>query len=102
MVNKYGLPLMIMKDDKSIRSILNDAEKALSAKGLKRVILALFERHTDNVIEKWEFEVGSENTERNNNTEMGSKNITVIQAEIRAVLKQVLGKLLVKLIVLIE
>ncbi|XP_001604823.1 mitotic spindle assembly checkpoint protein MAD2A-like [Nasonia vitripennis] len=91
MVNKYGLPIMMMKDDSSVRHILQDAEKAMSSNGLKRVILALFEKYTDTVIEKWEFEIETDKSEKNNNNQMGSKNITLVQAEIRAVLKQVLG-----------
>ncbi|OXU20802.1 hypothetical protein TSAR_013790 [Trichomalopsis sarcophagae] len=91
MVNKYGLPLMVMEDNSSLKYILEDAEKAISAKGLKKVILAIFEKGTDSVIEKWEFEISTDRSEENNNNQMGSKNITLVQAEIRAVLKQVLG-----------
>lgn len=87
---------MMMKDPKTrvsrrIKRVLDDAETALSAKGLKRVILALFENSMNDVIEKWEFEVANEDEELNNNVQPGHKHLTVIQAEIRSVLKQVLG-----------
>lgn len=90
MVKKYDLPLMILKDVNILKKILNDAQRATSDNGLKRVILALFEENTDKVIEKWEFKISSDSSE-DKIGEVGFKSSDVIQAEIRAVLKQVLG-----------
>lgn len=91
-----------MSTDEKIKTffdtVLGQVEEWLLQKKVQQVTLVITNVNTKEVLEKWDFKVDYEGKENDGSSELpevGTKDTQTIQKEIREVIRQITGKLII-------
>ncbi|KIY50544.1 spindle assembly checkpoint protein [Fistulina hepatica ATCC 64428] len=94
MVKKYGQTVLVTQDialENYLEKILAQVEKWLLTKSITQLVLAIISKDTREPLERWVFDVKLVDPPPEGEAPSASKAETEIQAEIRAILKQIIS-----------
>jgi len=87
MVKKYNINLLVTTDEKVqayISDITNQLKKWIDSQTIKKLVLVILTKETNDVLERWQFDIKNPL----NNNYLMEKNENQIQKEIQAILRQ--------------
>ncbi|XP_058448202.1 mitotic spindle assembly checkpoint protein MAD2A-like [Malaya genurostris] len=94
---QYGIPVLVLTNEEivsKLKGTLDKLENCINCNNVRQIILAITNKQTTEVLERWEFDIHNESP-ANNATKMdqsnpvSTKELKKIQAEIRAVMLQI-------------
>ncbi|PAV63641.1 hypothetical protein WR25_05804 [Diploscapter pachys] len=89
---KYGLPLMVTQDAKLqqfLTPLLKQVEFWLYKKKLKRLVVVISEIKTKEVVERWQFDIETENVDEEGPNSTRQKDEKKIRQEMSDVIRQI-------------
>ncbi|KAF8337525.1 mitotic spindle checkpoint protein MAD2 [Cantharellus anzutake] len=93
-VKKYGQPVLLTEDpnlEAYLSNILKQVEKWLMNKKINKLVLVVLNAASRVVLERWEFDIHITKPEIGEDGSVPAKPEKEIRAEIRAILKQIVG-----------
>ncbi|XP_076815613.1 mitotic spindle assembly checkpoint protein MAD2A-like isoform X2 [Clavelina lepadiformis] len=90
---KYGLTILVTTDEGLLTylkdNILPQLTEWLEKGAVRRLVVVIRESETNETLERWQFEIQSDEEQKNSNNPPKPKDVNTINSEIRAVIRQI-------------